>query len=47
MADGEDAQFAVIPTIVREIQRIIAEKLRRILKIKPAPASVMARLTGS
>ena len=36
MADREDAQFAVVSAIVGEIQRIPAEQLSRIFKIKPA-----------
>jgi hypothetical protein len=36
MADREDAQFAIVPAMVGEIQRIIAKNLGGILKIKPA-----------
>src|ERR1700730_10350800 len=36
MADRENAQFAVVSAIVGKVQRITAEKLSRIFKIKPA-----------
>jgi len=36
MADSKHSQFAVVPAIVREIQRIAAKDLCSILKIQPA-----------
>jgi hypothetical protein len=47
MADHKHSQFAVVPAIVGEIQRIAAKDLRCALKSSPRSASVVARLTGS
>jgi hypothetical protein len=35
MADREHTQFAIVPAVVGEIQRIAAKKLRSIFEIKP------------
>jgi hypothetical protein len=47
MADCKHPQFAVIPAIVREIQRIAAKHLRCVLKIQAAFRKRRGRLTGS
>lgn len=47
MADRNHPTFAIVLTVVRKIQRILAKEVCRILKIKPALRKRTARLTGS
>jgi hypothetical protein len=47
MAHCKHPQFAIVPAGVGGIQRITAEDLCGILKIKHALQAVVARLTGS
>jgi hypothetical protein len=43
----DDPRFAVVPAIIRKIQRVAAKDLCCIFEVEPRSASVMARLTGS
>jgi hypothetical protein len=50
MTDCDHAQFAIVPAVIREVERIALKDLRRILEIKPAlgkRCGALRRITGN